>query len=285
METIRNKPVIFLNRIELEGNSYIKLYYKANEKILQRIKQNDWIRYSVELSAYYTNDSEKNIGLIKELFSDIAAVSTKHINWQPGSRLRVTSNNIGRWGYEMPALEKRGNLEKITLFPFEHKGKKLIGFKKFFSRRVIPQIDALNLINRNKEMGVWQFYANTGSLKKVLNYLLPKYYVKISSELNISDLKIIQTLLEQSYLKGRDFKSCPFEFLEYMQLHNYSRSTFDTYHNMVLRFLNTFILMLNRNAKTLKVYSARITTSKQLYFANTEKSVQALLRISIKGTA
>jgi len=32
--------------------------------------------------------------------------------------------------------------------------------------------------------------------------------------------------------------------------------------------------MLNRNAKTLKVYSARITTSKQLYFAN-------LLRISI----
>ena len=40
--------------------------------------------------------------------------------------------------------------------------------------------------------------------------------------------------------------------------------------------------MLNRNAKTLKVYSARITNSKQLYFANTEKSVQALLRISIK---
>ena len=36
--------------------------------------------------------------------------------------------------------------------------------------------------------------------------------------------------------------------------------------------------MLNRNAKTLKVYSARITTSKQLYFAN-------LLRISIKEVA
>jgi len=35
-----------------------------------------------------------------------------------------------------------------------------------------------------------------------------------------------------------------------------------------------FILMRNRNAKILKVYSARITTSKQLFFAN-------LLRISI----
>ena len=35
--------------------------------------------------------------------------------------------------------------------------------------------------------------------------------------------------------------------------------------------------MLNRNTKTLKVYSARISTSKQLYFAN-------MLRISIKNT-
>ncbi len=35
--------------------------------------------------------------------------------------------------------------------------------------------------------------------------------------------------------------------------------------------------MLNRKTKTLKVYSARITTSKQLYFAN-------LLRISINNT-
>jgi hypothetical protein len=37
--------------------------------------------------------------------------------------------------------------------------------------------------------------------------------------------------------------------------------------------------MLNRNAKTLKVYSARITTSKQLYFAKLAR--MGLLRISI----
>lgn len=47
-------------------------------------------------------------------------------------------------------------------------------------------------------------------------------------------------LLEQSYVKGSDFKSCPLAFPEYMQLHNYSNSTFITYHNLVLRYLNTF---------------------------------------------
>ena len=46
-------------------------------------------------------------------------------------------------------------------------------------------------------------------------------------------------------------------------------------YNSIFFYVNLYnILMLNRNAKTLKVYSARITTSKQLYFVN-------LLRISI----
>jgi site-specific recombinase XerD len=47
-------------------------------------------------------------------------------------------------------------------------------------------------------------------------------------------------LLEQSYLKDSRYKSCPIEFMEFMQLHNYSQSTFVTYHNLVLRYINTF---------------------------------------------
>jgi site-specific recombinase XerD len=240
MESIKNQPSIFINRIDLDGKSYIKLYYKPNEKILHRIKNNDWIRYSVEMGTYYVKDSEKNISLVKELFSDIAIVSTRHINWKPRPQTRVTSNNIGRWGYEMPALEKRGNLEKITLFPFEHKGKKLIGFKKIFPKDMLRNINGLELFYRNKEMGIWQFYASAGNLIRVLDFLLPQYYVKINSELNISDLRIKQMLMEQSYNKGKYFKSCPIAFLEYMQLHNYSISTFTTYHNLVLRYINTF---------------------------------------------
>ena len=240
METKSNKPIIFLNRIELEGDSLIKLYYKRSEKVLQRIKQNDWIIYNVKLSSWCVKYSEKNISLIKELFSDIAEVSTRHLNWIPRPQLRVTANNIGKWGYEMPALEKREKSESITLFPFEMNGKKLIGFRYIFSKSQYYEIDKINVFNRDKQNHIWYIDANKFQLKKTIEYLLPRYTVKINSELKISDLFLRRMLLEQSYKKDRYFKSCPIEFLEYMQLHNYSKSTFDTYHNMVLRFLNTF---------------------------------------------
>ena len=240
METKISKPVIFLNRVEMEGDSLIKLYYKADEKIGQRIKQNDWINYNVQLNSWCVNNTEKNIGILKELFSDIAEVSTKHLNWTPGPQLRVTANNIGRWGYEMPALEKAEKKGTITLLPFERDGKKLIGFKYIFPKNQYYEIDSSNMFNRDKKLQIWYIPSAKFQLKKTIEYLIPKYTVKINSELKISDLQLRQLLLEQSYKKDRYFKSCPIEFLEYMQLHNYSSNTFDTYHNMVLRFLNTF---------------------------------------------
>jgi len=234
------KPTIYLNRIELDGNTYIKLYYKPNEKILHRIKQNDWINYNVKLSAWCVNYTEKSIGLLKELFSDIADVSTKHLNWTPRPQLRVKANNIGKWAYETPALEKTEKKGTITLLPYERDGKKLIGFKYIFPKDQYHEIDNSNILNRDKKMQIWYIAANKFQLKKTIEYLMPQYIVKISSELKISDLQLRCMLLEQSYKKDRYFKSCPMDFLAYMQLHNYSRSTFDTYHNMVLRFLNTF---------------------------------------------
>ncbi|MCD4695664.1 MAG: tyrosine-type recombinase/integrase, partial [Bacteroidales bacterium] len=240
METLINKPVIFLNRIEMEGNSFIKLYYKADEKIGQRIKQNDWINYNIKLSSWCVNYTEKNIGILKELFSDIAEVSTKHLNWVPKPQLKVTANNIGMWGYEMSALEKAEKKGTITLLPFERDGKKLIGFKYVFPKNRYYEIDNSKIFNRDKKMQIWYIAAKKFQLKKTIEYLMPNYTVKISSELAISDLQLRRMLLEQSYKKDRYFKSCPIEFLEYMQLHNYSQSTFDTYHNMALRFINTF---------------------------------------------
>ena len=240
MITTSNKPAIFLNRIDLDGKSFIKLYYKPNEIILYRIKKNDWIRYSVELNSYYVIDSEKNIGLVMDLFSDIAYVSTKHIDWKPRPQPRISSDNIGLGDYDKPALVKKEKLGTITLFPYEEKGRKIIGFKQFFPRDIFIEINNLEVFTRNEEMGLWQFKSSRYYFKKAVEFLVIRYCVNINSELSISDLRIRQILLEQSYQKGRDFKSCPIEFLEYMQLHNYSKSTFSTYHNMVLRYLNTF---------------------------------------------
>lgn len=240
MKTSRNTLTIFLNQIEYRGKPYIKLYYQSNEIILRRIKNNDWIRFSILFNAYYVVYSEKNIGLVKELFDDIANVSTKHLNWMYRLQPKITENNIGLQYYGPPALEKRKKLPAINLFPYEKEGKKLIGFRHIFTSHQSLEVGKSEILEQDKEMGIWLFRASTYQLKRVIEYLLPNYSIKINSELKISDLKLRRMLLEQSYKKDRYFKRCNMEFLEYMQLRNYSESTFNTYHNMVLRFLNTF---------------------------------------------
>ncbi|OQX80134.1 MAG: hypothetical protein B6D61_02390, partial [Bacteroidetes bacterium 4484_249] len=140
----------------------------------------------------------------------------------------------------MHALEKGKKQGIITLLPFKRDGNKLIGFRYIFPKSEYYEIDRSNMFSRDKKLQTWYFAATKFQLKKAIEYLIPKYTIKINSELKISDLEIRRLLLEQSYKKDIYYKMCPLEFLAYMQLHNYSTSTFDTYHNMVLRFINTF---------------------------------------------
>lgn len=232
--------IIFLNRVRLNGNSFIKLYYRPNNKVEQRIRNNDWIMYSVELGSYYVVDTKSRIGLVQELFSDIADVRLNYLDSTPWIKPKISPNNIGIDNFEQKALVQRSHRDQITLFPYEIGGRKLIGFKHFFSKDEFTMIIRENLIVMNKELGIWQFDANRSTFKRVLEKMIPKYNIKINSALHISDLEIRVMLYEQSYEKGRYFKSCPISFLEYMQLHNYSNSTFTTYYNLVLRYLNTF---------------------------------------------
>lgn len=86
--------VIHLNRVKTDNKKLIKLYFKRNEQIIDRIKSNDWIKYKVELRAYCVDDTIENIGLVRELFQDIVFVSTKHLDWTPKNQPKV-SPNIG----------------------------------------------------------------------------------------------------------------------------------------------------------------------------------------------
>lgn len=239
-KVMAQKPIIFLNKVSLDGKDYIKLFFRSNDNITSRIKNNDWIRYSLQLRAYYVMDTEKSMGLLEELFSDIAFVSKKYLFWKPFSKPNIKGNFIGVNLLNTPTLEKRENLETVTFFPFEACQKKIIGFRKHLSKSIYLQIDPSYKLKYNKEMRLWQFPATSYYLKKTLALLMPDYLIKTSAELKINDLRIRQLLLEQSYVKGRDFKHCPLDFMEYMQLHNYSESTFSTYYNLVLRFINSF---------------------------------------------
>ncbi len=239
---MKKKPIIFLNRIKLDGKDCIKLYFWDNEHISKRIKQNYWIRYSVEFAAYYVIEKSSIIGVLKDLFEDIAYIDTSKLIWeQQYQKSRITPHQIGSPYYKShTALQKQIKSQTITLFPFEENGKKIIGFRHHFTNTQYIIITKDELLSFNKKKGLWYFSATNYHLKRVIHFLILHYRIKLNSDLIISDLSIKRCLLEQSYKKGTHFKSCPIEFFEYMQLHHYSENTVSTYHHMVLRYLNAF---------------------------------------------
>jgi len=235
-----NKQRIYLNRIEKEGRSCIKLFYynKSNSLIISRIKHNDWIKFDAESGIYYAFEYPKTIGVITELFEDIAKVIL-YLDYKTRKGFSVKEQTIGV-GFEPNKLQPRKNLITVTLLPIDIKGTNYIGIKHRFPREKYLQLMAETFINWNQELRLWVFKSSSYNIRKIFNILTSSYLIKVSSSIQINDIGLRQLFLEQGYEKDNYYKTCPKEFLEYMQLHNYSWNTMLTYHNMVLRFLNTY---------------------------------------------
>ncbi|MBS4058958.1 MAG: tyrosine-type recombinase/integrase [Bacteroidetes bacterium] len=236
MEQVMNLPHLFLNRVTLDGAHCIKLYFYNNEAIKRRISQNEWICYSMELGAWYTVEYSNTIALLQDLFEDVAHVNLSKLDWK---RLEVSQKNIGAMN-AWKELYLRKGFDVITLFPYLMEGRSLIGFKHHFERKHYAEVRGSGYFTYHPANRLWEITAKEGRLYDVLVFLTDRFTVKLNADLHISDLKIKRLLLEQSYVKDFDYKSCPPEFLIYLQSQNYSDSTLVTYHNLVVRFLNAF---------------------------------------------
>jgi integrase/recombinase XerD len=236
MEQQQNLPQLFLNRVKLEGVSCIKLFFYDHESIKKRISQNEWIRYSIELGAWYAVEYNNSVALFKDVFEDVAFVNLSKLDWK---RLEVGPKNIGTYG-NMKELQLRKGLDVITLFPFLVEGRSFIGFKHHFEREYYSEVLESGFFVYHKANRLWEIKARDRQLLDVLVFLNKRFTIKLNADLSISDLAIKRHLMEQSYIKNYDYKACPLEFLAHLQSQNYSDSTLVTYHNMVLRFLNAF---------------------------------------------
>ena len=236
MENPKNLPHLFLNRINLEGTKCIKLFFYDNADIRTRISQNEWIQYSMELGAWYTAEYGNTIAIIQDVFDDIAIVNLSKLDWK---KLEVSRNNIGTVA-NYKDLKLRTGFETLTLFPYLLDAKPIIGFKHHFDKKYYREVLESGFFEFHRANKVWEIKAQSYQMFNVLSFLTERFTVKLNKELRISDLNLRRLLLEQSYIKDYDFKSCPLEFLVHLQSHNYSDSTLITYHNLVIRFLNAF---------------------------------------------
>ena len=232
------KPVIFVNRVKVKGKACLKLFFWRDKMVYNRIRENDWIKFEPDERFFYVGDSALSLTILQDTFGDIANLSKSHINDVFRSKPVIKGDTIGSSRLQNSALKKRSVLPKVMLFPYTLGGKKLIGIKKYFRYNEYAEIKKFGLLQWDVKHGVWCFEARKQAMKEVVEFLMQYYMVRINTELKVSDLEIKRLLLEQSYQKYEKFISVPDKFLAYMQLHHYSMNTFETYHNMVLRFLN-----------------------------------------------
>ncbi len=232
------KPKIFFNRIVLDGRNCIKLFYYYNKQIINRIKQTDWIEYDTFLRVYYVIEGNKTIGLLGEWFSDIAEVRLDHMNYKSAERLPVNSQHLGH--VDLTVLQKRNNRLTVTLLPIEIANDNYIGIRQRFPRNIYLKLFNEDFIWWNNKLKLWVFQSTNEYLHRIFSLLSGRYIIKLNNSLTIKDIELRQLLMEQIYVKDKFFKSCPKTYLEYMNLHNYSWSTISTYHNMLLRYMNTF---------------------------------------------
>ena len=74
---------------------------------------------------------------------------------------------------------------------------------------------------------VFYFEATRRNLLRFIDEHSHVFIIRINHLIKIEDVEIKKILLEQSYLKHRQYKSCPSAYLKYMYNRNYAENTIE----------------------------------------------------------
>lgn len=238
MEAIKSKPVIYLNKDTIDDKEYLKLFFKANNTILERIKSNDWIRYSIRLKAYYIIYNSKNMALTEELFSDIAIVNKTYLH----AKVKVHADEIVLnkalvFNEILPAAKKSGS---ILLVPVADKDTQMLLIKYKYNKEIYQLLKRDKNVYWNNPYRCFFLPGKLNALRMFIKKHIVSLNIKIHHSMVINDFEIKKMLMEQHYQKNQSFKSCPDSYLKSLVLNNRSWNTIKTYHYYLLRFINTY---------------------------------------------
>ncbi len=232
------KSIIYLNHIKNGDDDIAVLYFKRNDHINLRISAHDWINWNVKLKQFVVPVAQNTIGLLVDVFDDIALINTNYYEAQ----IKKDSEEIciGDNTYFKDVLVKANKSGSITLVPVKNEIGRFLVVKYTYSRTVNNVLVACRYTHWNKDLRSFVVTPKVSSLCAFVTDVASKLTVRIHNELKINDYKVLQLLYEQSYTKDLFFKSCPLNFLKFMQLKAYSENTITTYYYFLLRFINSY---------------------------------------------
>ncbi len=273
------KPVIYLNKQTEADEDLCVLYFKSNNDILNRIRQNDWITWNPKLHKYVVISTPQTIGLLSDVLEDIAIINTKY--YQAQLKNNTDEVVIGDATYFTGILELQDKLGNVMLVPFKEGDRRCIIIKYKYSK-AINQI-LVNDVNCKWDAELKDFVLKP-RISEVTDFIEKhnsKIKIQLHNELIIRDCEILQLLLEQAYKRNVNFKSVPKDFLKYMILKGYSVNTIRTYYYFVLRLLNCYrensIEQINMfSASKVNEYHQMMLGEKSYSFQTLNQSVNAI---------
>ncbi|MFC2104688.1 tyrosine-type recombinase/integrase [Bacteroidota bacterium] len=232
------KPAIYLNHVKNTTDDISVLYFKSNRNILERIKQNNWIKWDFKRQVWFVKNSKNTVGLLCDVFEDIATINTRY--YEGKIKGRTGEINIGSLTYFKGILQTKDKIGQIALIPIKDENTGLIAIKFTYKKVIQKVLDQLTELVWNKELKCFTLRANKKVFHNFIQKASTQLKICIHNELTITDTHINRLLMEQAYVKDYSFKTCPIDYLKYMQLKNYSKNTVTTYHYFLLRFINTY---------------------------------------------
>ncbi len=232
------KSIIYLNYSTDTQKHWIRLYFKKNRVIIERIRNNDWIKWIPEQRAYCVNNTKNAIALIREVFSDICYVNKRYLE----AHIPLHSQQIivGKETFFNGALEKQAKLGTVTLIPLKSENERWVVILYKYSRTIRQVLERCLYCEYNSKVKEWVIAPQKSTLKGFITQMHTHLKICISKDLQIKDLDIKAILLQQNYKKKTDYKPCPPSLLKTMYLRNNSENTIKIYYHFFLRFINTY---------------------------------------------
>lgn len=239
MPAYHSLPAIYLNPLEHQSKTYLKLWYKPDPRISLRLKAAKFIKYSQTYKCYLTHYSSQAIEQLHQHFAGIALINTAYLN-RP-KRLRPTEGAVVLADKgKVVQLEKKVPLPVLRLLPLLYEDRNLIQISFPFNQRIFQALKKLPVCRWLPESQCFALDTATRSLHALLDSIEDLGQVWLDQNLKIKDITLLRRLWEQSYRKQEGFISCPLSYLEKLFLLNYSQSTIRTYHSLLVRFLNSY---------------------------------------------
>ena len=224
---------IFLRYVELDDQKVMSVMFDyRNKSLKQLIESTRWISYNRVIRRYIFNYDKYLVNAFVDTFHPLGKIEFLETGPSKITAPKVTINleterYVGKYK-SLPIL----NLISITL-----ENRDWIGLQTNFNRSLNNRLNECQRITYHQQSRLFLLKIDNDAIYEVLLHMKGFCDLRIAASIHINDAKLLSLIFEHSYASGQ-YRSCPTEFVEKMQMANYSMNTIRTYHHFIFKYIN-----------------------------------------------